>query len=78
MEKDELLTNSVMLIVLSDESKIEDGPTYSEKDEYEMLIIIDCDIQDFKDTQTMYWEYDDVNKSMFWKVGMEPIENFIV
>jgi hypothetical protein len=54
MEKDELLTNSVMLIVLSDESKIEDGPTYSEKDEYEMLIIIDCDIQDFKDTQTMY------------------------
>jgi hypothetical protein len=43
-----------------------------------MLIVIDCDIQEFKDTQTMYWVYDDVNKSMFWKVGMEPIENYIV
>jgi hypothetical protein len=54
MEKDELLTNGVMLIVLSDESEIENGSTCSEKDEYEMLIAIDCDIQEFKDTQTMY------------------------
>jgi hypothetical protein len=44
MEKDELLTNNVVLIVLSDESKIEDGLVCSEEDEYEMPIVIDYDI----------------------------------
>jgi hypothetical protein len=39
MEKDELLTNGVALIVLSDEYKIKDGPTYSEENEYEMVIV---------------------------------------
>jgi hypothetical protein len=37
-----------------------------------MAIMIDRDIQKLKETQTMYWVYDNVNKSMFWKVGMEP------
>jgi hypothetical protein len=44
MEKDELFTNGVVLIVLSDEYEIEDGPVCSEEDEYEMSIMIDCDI----------------------------------
>jgi hypothetical protein len=45
MEKDELLTIGVVLIVLNDESKIEDGLTCSEEDEYEMVIVTNCDIQ---------------------------------
>ncbi len=54
MEKDELLIDGVVLIVLSDEFEIEDLPTSSEEDEYEMAIVTDCDIQEFKETQTMY------------------------
>jgi hypothetical protein len=44
MEEDELFTNGVVLIVLSVESKIEDGPVCSEEDEYMMPIMIDYDI----------------------------------
>jgi hypothetical protein len=54
MEKDELLIDGVVLIVLSDEFEIEDVATSNEKDEYEMAIVTDCDIQEFKETQTMY------------------------
>jgi hypothetical protein len=54
MVKGELLTNGVVLIFLTDEFEIKDGPTCSEKDEYEMVIMTDCDIQEFKETQTMY------------------------
>ncbi len=78
MEKDELFTNSVVLIVLNDEFETEDALTCSEKDEYEMPIVNDCDIQEFKYTQMMYWVYVDVNMSMFWKVGMEPTKSYIV
>lgn len=78
MEKDELLIDGVVLIVLSDEFEIEDVPTSSEEDEYEMAIVTDCDIQEFKETQTMYWIYDDVNMSMLLKSGMEPTKSFIV
>ncbi len=58
--------------------KQKDGPTCNEEDEYEMAIVIDYNIQEFKKTQTMYWVYDDENRSMFWKVGMEPTKSFIV
>ncbi len=78
MEKDELLIDGVVLIVLSDEFEIEDVATSNEEDEYEMAIVTDCDIQEFKETQTMYWIYDDVNMSMFLKSGMEPTKSFIV
>ncbi len=78
MEKDELLIDGVVLIVLSDEFEIEDVATSNEKDEYEMAIVTDCDIQEFKESQTMYWIYDDVNMSMFLKFGMEPTKSFIV
>jgi hypothetical protein len=54
MKQDELFTNSVLLIVLSDEFKTKDGPTCNKKDEYEMPIVTNCDIQEFKKTQTMY------------------------
>jgi hypothetical protein len=43
-----------------------------------MAIVTDCDIQEFKESQTMYWIYDDVNMSMFLKFGMEPTKSFIV
>jgi hypothetical protein len=58
MAKDELFTNGVVLIVLNDESKIEDALTWSEKDNYKMAIMTDYDIQEFKETQIMYWIYD--------------------
>jgi hypothetical protein len=48
IEKDKLLKNSVVLIVLSDESKSEDGRAYSEENEYKMVITTDCNIQEFK------------------------------
>jgi uncharacterized ubiquitin-like protein YukD len=54
MEKDELLANGVVLIILSDEFETKNGLACSEKDEYEMAIVIDHDIQKFKKTQTMY------------------------
>ncbi len=78
MKQDELFTNSVLLIVLSDEFKTKDGPTCNKKDEYEMPIVTNCDIQEFKKTQTMYWVYDDVNMNMFWKFGIEPTKSFII
>ncbi len=53
MENDELLTNDVVLIILNDESELEDGLAYSEKDEYEMVIMIDCNIQKFKKTNNV-------------------------
>lgn len=53
MENDELLTNDVVLIILNDESELEDGLAYSEKDEYEMAIMIDCNIQKFKKTNNV-------------------------
>jgi hypothetical protein len=53
-EKDELLANDAMLIVLSDEFETKNGLACSEEDEYEMAIMIDRDIQKLKETQTMY------------------------
>jgi hypothetical protein len=54
MEKDELLTNNVVLIILTDEFEIKDGPICNEEDEYEMPIVTNFNIQEFKETQTMY------------------------
>ncbi len=54
MENDELFTNNMVLIVLSDEFETKDGPTCSEKDEYKMPIVINRDIRKFKETKMMY------------------------
>ncbi len=40
----------MLLIVLSDESETQDGPTRIEEDEYKMSVMIDHDIQEFKQT----------------------------
>jgi hypothetical protein len=47
MEKDELLINGMVLIVLSNKFKTKDGLACNEKDEYEMAIVVDCNIQEF-------------------------------
>jgi len=54
MEKDELFTNDVVLIVLNDEFETDDGLACNEENEYEMPIVTNYDIQEFKKTQTMY------------------------
>lgn len=41
---DEILTNNVVLTVLSDESEIKYELACNEEDEYEMPIVINCDI----------------------------------
>jgi hypothetical protein len=51
--KEEILKNGVVLIVLSDE-ETKDATSFSEKDEDEMPIVTKRDIQEYKDTQTMY------------------------
>jgi hypothetical protein len=35
-----------------------------------MPIVTNSDIQKFKETKMMYWIYDYVKRSIFWKVGM--------
>jgi hypothetical protein len=44
MKQDELLTNGVLLIFLSDEFETKDRPSCSEEHEYKMPIVTDCDI----------------------------------
>lgn len=51
--KEKIMTNCVGLIILSDKG-IEDVTSCSEKEEDEMPIMIERDIQEFKDTHTMY------------------------
>ncbi len=51
--KEETMTNGVILNVLSDE-ETEDANSFNEKDEKEILVMIDKDIQEFKDKQMMY------------------------
>jgi hypothetical protein len=47
------LKKGVFLIVLNDE-ETKDATSFCEEDKDEMPIVIDKDIQEFKDTQTMY------------------------
>jgi hypothetical protein len=49
MHKEKIMTNGVVLIVLSDKG-IKDVTSYSEEEENEMPIMTDKDIQEFKDT----------------------------
>jgi hypothetical protein len=49
MHKEKIMTNSVVLIILSDKG-IEDVTSYSEEEENEMPIMRNKDIQEFKDT----------------------------
>jgi hypothetical protein len=51
--KEETMTNGVILNVLSDE-ETEDANSFNEKDEKEILVMIDKDIQEFKDKHMMY------------------------
>lgn len=51
--KEETMTNGVVLNVLGDE-EIEDARSFSEKDEEKILVMIERDIQEFKDKQMMY------------------------
>jgi hypothetical protein len=51
--REEILTNGVLLIVLSNE-EIEDVISFSEEDEDKMPIMTKKDIQEFKDTRMMY------------------------
>ncbi len=44
MKQNELLTNGVLLTILSDESKTKDRPTCNQEDEYEIPIVTNCDI----------------------------------
>jgi hypothetical protein len=53
MHKQEMLTNGAFLIVLSNK-KVEDVTFFSDEDDDEMHIVIERDIQKFKDTWTMY------------------------
>jgi hypothetical protein len=47
------LKNGVLLIVLRD-NETNNAISFSEENEDEMLIIIEREIQEFKNTQTMY------------------------
>jgi hypothetical protein len=47
------LKNGVLLI-FSSNKEIEDATSLSEEDEEEMPIVVEKDIQEFKDRQTMY------------------------
>jgi hypothetical protein len=51
--KEEILTNGVFLIILNNK-EIEDATSFSEEDKDKMPIVIERDIQEFKDTETMY------------------------
>ncbi len=51
--KEEILKKGVLLIVLSDK-ETKDATSFCEKDEDEMPIVKKKDIQEFKNTQTMY------------------------
>jgi hypothetical protein len=53
MHKEEIMTNNVVLIVLSDKgTKV--ATSCNEKEEDEMPIMTKRDIQEFKDTRMMY------------------------
>jgi hypothetical protein len=47
MHKEKILTNDVLLIVLSEE-QADDVTSSSEKDEYEMFIMTEKDIQEYQ------------------------------
>jgi hypothetical protein len=51
--KEKIMTDGVVLIVLNDKG-IEDVTSYSEEEEDKMPIMIERDIQKFKDTHMMY------------------------
>ncbi len=51
--KEEILKYGVLLIVLRDYG-VEDAISFSEENEDEMLVVIEREIQEFKNTQTMY------------------------
>jgi hypothetical protein len=53
MHNKETMTNGVVLNVLSDD-ETEDARSFSEEDEEEILIVIERDIQEFKDRQMVY------------------------
>jgi hypothetical protein len=53
VHKEEILTNGVLLIILSNKEMV-DAMSFSEKNKDEMPIMIEKDIQKFKHTQTMY------------------------
>jgi hypothetical protein len=49
----EILINGVILIVLSNE-EVENATSSNEKDKYEIPIMTERDIEEFKETQMMY------------------------
>lgn len=51
--KEKILTNGVLLIVLSNK-EVEDATSSSEENKYEMVVMIKRDIQEFKETHMMY------------------------
>ncbi len=53
MHKEEIMTNDVVLIVLSNKG-IEDATPCNEEEDDKMRIMKKKDIQEFKDTQMMY------------------------
>ncbi len=52
--KEEILKNGVLLIFLNNK-EAKDATSLREEDKDEMLVITERDIQEFKDTWTMYW-----------------------
>jgi hypothetical protein len=54
LHKEEILKNSVFLIVLSNK-ETKDATSFSEEDKDKMPVVTKRDIQEFKDTRTMYW-----------------------
>jgi hypothetical protein len=53
MHKEKTMTNGVILNILSDKEP-KDAKSYSEKDEEEILVVTERNVQEFKDRQTMY------------------------
>ncbi len=53
LHKEEILKNGVLLIVLRDE-EAEDAISFSEENENKMSVVIEKEIQEFKDTRMMY------------------------
>jgi len=49
----EILKNGALIIALSN-NEAKDATSLSKEDEDKMLVIVDRDIQQFKDTQMMY------------------------
>jgi hypothetical protein len=49
VQKEEILTNGVLLIILSNK-KMEDATSFSEENKDKMPVVIEKDMQEFKDT----------------------------